>query len=108
MAKGVDDSGKKGKGLFTGRYHFILSEHFMLPPGIGIFFLSLFVIVGTSTMFFINDAPYLAEKISIAFPIVGVILFVGVMANLIGTACMDPGFLSRSRCFEPVREVTEC
>lgn len=63
---------------------------------IGIFIFALFLLVGTSILFFVFDCPFLYEKLSIVIPLIGAVQFVFVMAVLFRTACSDPGILPRS------------
>ena len=57
----------------------------------GIFYLTVFLIVGTSSLFFAFDCPYLYEKVSPAVPVVGAILVIFTMSNLFKTSFSDPG-----------------
>jgi hypothetical protein len=57
----------------------------------GIFYLTLFLIIGTSSLFFAFDCPYLADRISPVVPLVGAILFVFTISNLCKTSFSDPG-----------------
>lgn len=63
---------------------------------ISVFLFALLLIITTSVLFFVFDCPYLAQKLSVAIPIVGAFMFVFVMSVLFRTACTDPGILPRS------------
>lgn len=62
----------------------------------GVFYLTLFLIVGTCALFFAFECPYLAVHLSPAVPIFAIILFFFVMATLLRTSFSDPGVLPRA------------
>lgn len=68
----------------------------MTAPNTSVFYLTVVLITGTSTLFFIFDCPFLAEKISIFIPIVGGFLFLFTMCSLLRTTFSDPGILVRA------------
>ena len=43
-----------------------------------------------------SSCPYLAEKVSLAIPIIGAWLFIFVMGTLLRTAFIDPGIIPRA------------
>ena len=62
----------------------------------GIFYLTIILIVTTSSLFFAFDCPYLTEHVSPAIPVVGGVLFIFVMSNLFRTSFTDPGIIPRA------------
>jgi palmitoyltransferase ZDHHC9/14/18 len=67
---------------------------------VGVFYLTLFLIIGTSGLFFGFDCPYLASSLSPAIPVVDGLLFVFVMATLLRTSLTDPGIIPRATADE--------
>lgn len=63
---------------------------------IGIFLFALFLLIGTSVLFFVFDCPFLFEKLTFVIPLIGLFLFIFVLSVLFRTACTDPGILPRS------------
>lgn len=57
--------------IFPGRNKFFCDGHLMTAPNTSIFYLTVVLITGTSTLFFVFDCPFLAERISIGIPIIG-------------------------------------
>ncbi|KAH1024401.1 hypothetical protein HUJ05_003887 [Dendroctonus ponderosae] len=82
--------------IFQGRNRFYCGGRFMTAPKAGVFLLTVFLITGTSTVFFIFDCKYLAENVTIAIPIIGVFLFVFTMSSLLRTSLSDPGIIPRA------------
>lgn len=82
--------------IFQGRNRFYCSGRFMTAPNAGVFLLTVFLITGTCTLFFIFDCKYLAENVTIAIPIIGVFLFVFTMSSLLRTSLTDPGIIPRA------------
>lgn len=62
----------------------------------GVFYLTLFLIVGTCALFFAFECPYLAVHLSPAIPVFAIVLFFFVMATLLRTSFSDPGVLPRA------------
>lgn len=62
----------------------------------GIFYLTLFLIVGTCALFFAFECRYLAVHLSPAIPVFAVILFLFAMATLLRTSFSDPGVIPRA------------
>ncbi|CAH1133885.1 unnamed protein product [Ceutorhynchus assimilis] len=82
--------------IFQGRNKFYCSGRFMTAPNAGVFLFTVFLITGTSTLFFVFDCKYLAENVTIAIPIIGVFLFVFTMSSLLRTSLSDPGIIPRA------------
>ncbi|KAL1490563.1 hypothetical protein ABEB36_013234 [Hypothenemus hampei] len=82
--------------IFQGRNKFYCSGRFMTAPNAGVFLLTVFLITGTSTLFFIFDCKYLAENVTIAIPVIGVFLFLFTMSSLLRTSLSDPGIIPRA------------
>lgn len=57
--------------IFPGRNKFFCDGFLMTAPNTSIFYLTVVLITGTSTLFFVFDCPFLAERISIGIPIIG-------------------------------------
>jgi hypothetical protein len=60
--------------IFPGRNKFFCDGFLMTAPNTSIFYLTVVLITGTSTLFFVFDCPFLAERISIGIPIIGGLL----------------------------------
>ncbi|XP_030054244.1 palmitoyltransferase ZDHHC14 isoform X2 [Microcaecilia unicolor] len=82
--------------VFPGRNKFFCNGRIMMARQIGVFYLTLVLILVTSGLFFTFDCPYLAVKITPAIPVVGGILFFFVMGTLLRTSFSDPGVLPRA------------
>nr|XP_033792932.1 probable palmitoyltransferase ZDHHC14 isoform X8 [Geotrypetes seraphini] len=82
--------------IFPGRNKFFCNGRIMMARQIGVFYLTLVLILVTSGLFFAFDCPYLAVKITPAIPVVGGILFFFVMGTLLRTSFSDPGVLPRA------------
>ncbi|XP_055325322.1 palmitoyltransferase ZDHHC14 [Sitodiplosis mosellana] len=82
--------------VFAGRNKFYCDGYLMSAPNTGIFYLTVFLITGTSALFFAFDCPYLTTQITSAIPIVGAILYVFTMSSLLRTTFTDPGVIPRA------------
>ncbi|XP_059613957.1 palmitoyltransferase app [Phlebotomus argentipes] len=82
--------------IFAGRNKFFCDGYLMTAPHSGIFYLTVFLITGTSALFFAFDCPFLAEKITPAIPIIGGILYIFTMSSLFRTSFSDPGIIPRA------------
>lgn len=82
--------------IFQGRNRFYCNGRLMTAPHSGVFFLTLCLITFTSMLFFIFDCKYLAENVTIAIPIIGVLLFLFTMSSLLRTSLSDPGIIPRA------------
>ncbi|XP_013859740.1 palmitoyltransferase ZDHHC9 [Austrofundulus limnaeus] len=79
-----------------GKNTFCCDGRVMMARQKGVFYLTLFLIVGTCSLFFAFECPYLAVHLSPAIPVFAIILFLFVMAFLLRTSFSDPGVLPRA------------
>ncbi|XP_045471448.1 palmitoyltransferase app [Harmonia axyridis] len=82
--------------VFAGRNKFYCDGRLMTAPHSGVFFLTVFLITATCTLFFIFDCSYLAVNVTIAIPIIGGLLFIFTMSSLLRTSLSDPGIIPRA------------
>jgi len=82
--------------VFPGRNSFYCNGRIVMAQKAGIFYLTIILIVTTSSLFFAFDCPYLTEHVSPAIPVVGGVLFIFVMSNLFRTSFTDPGIIPRA------------
>jgi len=85
---------------FPGRNRFFCDGRIMMARKMGIFYFTVTLIVSTTALFFVFDCQFLAERITPAIPVVGVLLFVFVMAALLRTSFSDPGVIPRATADE--------
>ncbi|KAI6210305.1 Palmitoyltransferase [Aphelenchoides besseyi] len=88
--------GKRKFHGHRGRNRFFFCGRLMMSKSNGAFFVTLTLIVSTMICFYVFDAAYVAENISLALPIVVSVLFLFVLANLFKTSFSDPGILPRA------------
>ena len=86
--------------VFPGRNSFHCGGHIVMAQKAGIFYLTLFLVIGTSVLFFAFDCKYLSEKVSPAIPAIGAVLFLCVISNLFKTSFSDPGIIPRATAAE--------
>ncbi|XP_067404598.1 palmitoyltransferase ZDHHC9 isoform X2 [Emydura macquarii macquarii] len=79
-----------------GRNTFCCDGRIMMARQKGIFYLTLFLILGTCALFFAFECRYLAVQLSPAIPVFAVVLFLFVMAMLLRTSFSDPGVIPRA------------
>ncbi|CAL8263296.1 unnamed protein product [Lota lota] len=79
-----------------GKNTFCCDGRVMMARQKGVFYLTLFLIVGTCALFFAFECPYLAIHLSPTIPVFAVVLFLFVMAMLLRTSFSDPGVLPRA------------
>ncbi|KAM8733202.1 palmitoyltransferase ZDHHC9 isoform 1-T2 [Acanthopagrus schlegelii] len=79
-----------------GKNTFCCDGRVMMARQKGVFYLTLFLIVGTCSLFFAFECPYLALHLSPAIPVFAVLLFLFVIAMLLRTSFSDPGVLPRA------------
>ncbi|XP_064473021.1 palmitoyltransferase ZDHHC14-like isoform X2 [Ornithodoros turicata] len=82
--------------VFPGRNKFYCDGRLMMARQTGVFYVTVVLIVGTCTLFFVFDCPYLATEISPAIPAVAGFLFLFVMSSLFRTSFSDPGVIPRA------------
>jgi len=86
--------------VFPGKNTFYCNGRIVMGRQAGIFYVTLFLVIGTSALFFGFDCPYLAREISPALPVVGAVLFIFVLSNLLKTSFSDPGIIPRATIAE--------
>jgi len=86
--------------VFPGKNIFFCNGRFMMGRQAGIFYVTVFLVIGTSTLFFAVDCPYLATEITPAIPVVSGVLFIFVLSNLLKTSLSDPGIIPRASLAE--------
>ncbi|XP_063917996.1 palmitoyltransferase app-like isoform X1 [Zophobas morio] len=96
MSEMARDRVTKKWEVFAGRNRFYCDGRLMTAPNGGVFLLTVFLITGTCTLFFIYDCSYLAEKVTVAIPIIGGLLFIFTMSSLLRTSLSDPGIIPRA------------
>ncbi|XP_076148348.1 palmitoyltransferase ZDHHC9 [Alosa pseudoharengus] len=79
-----------------GKNTFCCDGRVMMARQKGVFYLTLFLIIGTCSLFFGFECPYLAVHLSPAIPVFAIVLFLFVMAMLLRTSFSDPGVLPRA------------
>ncbi|XP_012873622.1 PREDICTED: palmitoyltransferase ZDHHC9 isoform X2 [Dipodomys ordii] len=79
-----------------GRNTFCCDGRVMMARQKGIFYLTLFLILGTCTLFFAFECRYLAAQLSPAIPVFAAMLFLFSMATLLRTSFSDPGVIPRA------------
>lgn len=79
-----------------GKNTFCCDGRVMMARQKGVFYLTLFLILGTCSLFFAFECPYLAVHLSPAIPVFAILLFLFVMAMLLRTSFSDPGVLPRA------------
>uniref|UniRef100_A0A3Q3H2T3 Palmitoyltransferase n=1 Tax=Labrus bergylta TaxID=56723 RepID=A0A3Q3H2T3_9LABR len=79
-----------------GKNTFCCDGRVMMARQKGVFYLTLFLIVGTCALFFAFECPYLAIHLSPTIPFFAALLFLFVIAMLLRTSFSDPGVLPRA------------
>ncbi|NXS36487.1 ZDHC9 Palmitoyltransferase, partial [Pomatostomus ruficeps] len=79
-----------------GRNTFCCDGRIMMARQKGIFYLTLFLILGTCTLFFAFECRYLAVQLSPVIPVFAAVLFLFAMATLLRTSFSDPGVIPRA------------
>jgi len=91
---------QKNWEVFPGRNKFYCDGRIIMSRSNCVFAMTVILIVGTTGLFFAFDCPYLSEKVTLAIPIVGGLLFLFVMGTLLRTAFSDPGIIPRAQADE--------
>lgn len=86
--------------VFPGKNTFYCNGRVVMGRQAGIFYVTLFLVIGTSGLFFAFDCPYLSDHITPALPVIGAVLFVFVLSNLLKTSFSDPGIIPRATIAE--------
>ncbi|KAM6953018.1 palmitoyltransferase ZDHHC9 isoform 1-T3 [Lycodopsis pacificus] len=79
-----------------GKNTFCCDGRVMMARQKGVFYLTLFLIMGTCALFFAFECPYLAVHLSPAIPVFAALIFLFVIAMLLRTSFSDPGVLPRA------------
>ncbi|XP_064422690.1 palmitoyltransferase ZDHHC9 [Latimeria chalumnae] len=79
-----------------GKNTFCCDGRIMMARQKGVFYITLFLILGTCSLFFAFECPYLAVNLSPAIPVFAIVLFLFVIAMLLRTSFSDPGVLPRA------------
>lgn len=99
-AKPKKMKGKKKWEVFPGKNTFFCDGRLMMGRQAGIFYVTLFLVIGTSSLFFGFDCPELAMEVTPAIPVVSGVLFIFVLSNLLKTSLTDPGIIPRASLAE--------
>jgi len=86
--------------VFPGKNTFFCDGRLIMGRKAGIFYVTLFLVIGTSALFFAVDCPFLATEITPAIPVVAGVLFIFVLSNLLKTSLSDPGIIPRASLAE--------
>lgn len=82
--------------IFPGKNTFYCDGRIVMGRQAGIFYMTLFLVIGTSGLFFAFDCPFLTTEITPVIPVVGAVLFIFVLSNLLKTSFSDPGIIPRA------------
>lgn len=82
--------------VFPGKNKFCCNGRLMMGNQPSIFYVTLFLIIIVTGLFFGSDCPYLAVHLSPAIPVAGILLFLFVISFLLHTSCTDPGIIPRA------------
>ncbi|CAD5205655.1 unnamed protein product [Bursaphelenchus okinawaensis] len=96
--------GKQKFKAHQGKNKFCLNGRILMSEQNGAFYVTIGMIFTTITAFFIFDAVFIAERVSIALPVCAAILFFLVMANLLKTSFTDPGIIPRATNKEVIEQ----
>ncbi|XP_022656096.1 probable palmitoyltransferase ZDHHC14 isoform X2 [Varroa destructor] len=91
-------SGRRQKRyeVFPGRNKFFCDGRLMMAKQTHVFLFTCTLIIGTCTLFFVFDCPYLFTNIGRWIPAVAGGLFIFVMLSLFRTSFSDPGVIPRA------------
>lgn len=82
--------------VFPGKNKFCCNGRVITGNQPVIFYVTLFLIIIVTGLFFGSDCPYLAVNLSPAIPVAGILLFLFVISSLLRTSCTDPGIIPRA------------
>lgn len=82
--------------LHSGRNRFCCYGHGVYSRDMAVFFVSLFLIVGVSALFFAFECRFLTPILTPIVPILGGIQFCYVLGTFLRTAFTDPGIIPRA------------
>lgn len=82
--------------VYRGQSRFWCDGRCLTAPNLGVFYLTVFLIVATSILFFAFDCRFLAVNLSPAVPFFGGLLFIFVMGTLLRASSTDPGIIPRA------------
>eukprot|EP00088_Acartia_fossae_P007529 TRINITY_DN13542_c0_g1_i1.p1 TRINITY_DN13542_c0_g1~~TRINITY_DN13542_c0_g1_i1.p1 ORF type:complete len:555 (+),score=109.76 TRINITY_DN13542_c0_g1_i1:386-2050(+) len=91
---------KKKWEVFPGKNTFFCDGRLIMGRQAGIFYVTVFLVIGTSCLFFVFDCPQLSMEVSPAIPVVSAVLFIFVLSNLLKTSLTDPGIIPRASLAE--------
>ncbi|XP_021958274.1 uncharacterized protein LOC110854184 isoform X3 [Folsomia candida] len=81
---------------FPGKNRFFCNGRLIAAPNISFCLCCFLLIVVTFTLFIIFDGPYLADRWSLAVPILGIFMFLTVIVSMLKTTFSDPGIIPRA------------
>jgi len=93
-------TGQRKWQVFPGKNKFCCDGRLMMSHETGVFYLTVFLILTTSALFFAFDCPFLFSSVSPLIPVVDGFLFVFVLSTLFRTSFTDPGVLPRATAAE--------
>ncbi|XP_003739158.2 palmitoyltransferase ZDHHC18 [Galendromus occidentalis] len=86
--------------VFPGRNKFYCDGRIIMAKQAHVFILTCVLIIGTCTLFFVFDCPYLFENIGRWIPAAAGALLIFVMLSLFRTSFSDPGIIPRATAEE--------
>ncbi|CAD5208488.1 unnamed protein product [Bursaphelenchus xylophilus] len=96
--------GKQKFKAHPGKNKFCFNGRILMSEQNSAFYVTIGMIFATMTSFFIFDAIFIAERVSLALPVCAAVLFFLVMANLLKTSFTDPGIIPRATNKEVIEQ----